>query len=30
MADEENKNEEPKLPEGVDSFDSAAAVDAIV
>ena len=30
MADEENKNEEPKLPEGEESFDSAAAVDAIV
>lgn len=30
MADEDNKNEEPKLPEGEESFDSAAAVDAIV
>ena len=30
MADEENKNEEPKLPEGEESFDSASAVDAIV
>jgi hypothetical protein len=30
MADEENKNEEPKLPEGEEAFDSAAAVDAIV
>ena len=30
MADEDNKNEEPKLPEAEESFDSAAAVDAIV
>lgn len=30
MADEDNKNEEPKLPGGEESFDSAAAVDAIV
>lgn len=30
MADEENKNEPPKVPEGEESFDSAAAVDAIV
>lgn len=30
MADEDNKNEEAKLPEGEESFDSAAAVDAIV
>ena len=30
MADEDNKNEEAKLREGEESFDSAAAVDAIV